>query len=218
MIEEVIGHLAQYIEGIEVEALLAAVPSRVPKPLTDHYSSVVPGRTNPGIATPTGVTPRRPDDGDTMPAMGIGVLSVSSSVLASTNSAALDVDAIRIALHLLAMAVWIGGQVIMMALLPVLREVDGLPTKAAQAFGRVAWPAFAVAVASGIWNIMVVPMADVSTGYNIALGIKLLLVIVAGAATFMHQRATTASMRGATAGIGFLASLIVVVLGAMMAH
>lgn len=136
----------------------------------------------------------------------------------STNSAALDLDAIRIALHLLGMAVWIGGQIVMMALLPVVREVDGMPAKAAQAFGRVAWPAFGLAVVTGVWNILVVPMADVSTGYNAVLGVKVLLVVAAGVATFLHQRATTASMRGATAGIGFLASLVVVVLGTMLAH
>lgn len=150
--------------------------------------------------------------------MGIGVTSTFGSVLASTNSAALDLDAIRIGLHLLGMAVWIGGQIIMMALLPVLREVDGMPAKAAQAFGRVAWPAFGLAIVTGIWNILVIPMGDVSTGYNAVLGIKLLLVVGAGVATFLHQRATTASMRGATAGIGFVASLIVVLLGTMLAH
>ena len=151
--------------------------------------------------------------------MGLGVTSLTTSLFASTNSAALDLDSIRIALHILAVAVWIGGQVLMMALLPLLREAgDGLPTKAAQAFGRVAWPAFGVAVATGIWNIMTVPMADVSSGYNAVLGIKLLLVLIAGVATFMHQRATTASLRGATAGIGFLASIIVVFLGTMLGH
>lgn len=143
----------------------------------------------------------------------------TAALIGSTNSAALDLDAIRITVHLLAMAVWIGGQIIMMALLPVLRSAgDGVPAQAAAAFGRVAWPAFGLAVASGIWNILTVEMASVSTGYNIVLGIKLLLVVLAGAATFMHQRATTASLRGATAGIGFLASLVVVVLGTMLAH
>ena len=153
-----------------------------------------------------------------MPSMDLAAVSSIASTVLSTNSAALDVDAIRIALHLLAMAVWIGGQIIMMALLPVLREVEGMPAKAAQAFGRVAWPAFGLAVATGIWNLLVVPMADVSTGYNMILGLKLLLVVLAGAATFMHQRATTAALRGATAGIGFLASLVVVLLGTMLAH
>ncbi len=153
-----------------------------------------------------------------MPSMDLAAVSSIASTVLSTNSAALDVDAIRIALHLLAMAVWIGGQIIMMALLPILREVEGMPAKAAQAFGRVAWPAFGLAVATGIWNLLSVPMADVSTGYNIILGVKLLLVVLAGAATFMHQRATTPALRGATAGIGFLASLVVVLLGTMLAH
>lgn len=150
--------------------------------------------------------------------MGTGVVSVLGSILGSTNSAAFDLDAIRVGLHLLGMAVWVGGQIIMMALLPVLREVDGMATKAAAAFGRVAWPAFGLAIATGIWNILVIPMGDVSSGYNIILGIKLLLVVIAGMATFAHQRATEPSVRGATAGIGFLASLVVVLLGTMMAH
>jgi putative copper export protein len=148
-----------------------------------------------------------------------GVSSLSGSLVASTNSAGLDVDTVRVGLHLLAMAVWLGGQVVMMALLPVLREAgDGLPARAAQAFGSVAWPAFVVAIATGVWNMFTVPMADVSTGYNIVLSLKLLVVIVAGVATFMHTRASTASMRGATAGIAFLASLITVIMGVMLAH
>ena len=146
------------------------------------------------------------------------VVSGSGSVFASTNSAALDLDAIRVGLHLLAMAVWIGGQIIMMALLPVLREVDGMPAKAARAFGRVAWPAFILSVVTGIWNILTIPMGDVSTGYNAVLGLKLLLVVAAGTATFLHQRATSAALRGATAGLAFVASLIVVLLGTMLAH
>ncbi len=150
--------------------------------------------------------------------MGTGVVSVLGSILGATNSAAFDLDAIRIGLHLLGMAVWIGGQILMMALLPLLREVEGMPAKAALAFGRVAWPAFGLTIATGIWHILTIPMADVSSGYNAVLGVKLLLVVAAGVATFLHQRATTASMRGATAGIGFLASLIVVLLGSMLAH
>ncbi len=153
--------------------------------------------------------------------MGIGHMFTTStpgSILASTNSAALDVDSIRIGLHLLAMAVWIGGQITMMALLPVLREFDGVAPKAARAFSRVAWPAFGLAVVTGIWNILAIPMADVSSGYNAVLGIKLVLVVIAGLATFAHQRTDKASVRGATAGIAFLASLVIVLLGTMLAH
>jgi putative copper export protein len=146
-------------------------------------------------------------------------LLLLTSTVAAVNSAALDVDAIRVGLHLLAMAVWVGGQIIMVALLPVLRSAgEGVPTQAAAAFGRAAWPAYVLAVATGIWNLFAVDLTNASTGYNIVFGIKFLLVIVAGAASFVHQRATSASLRGASAGIGFLASLVVVVLGAMMAH
>lgn len=155
-------------------------------------------------------------------AAGMTILLVTSPAaptVAAINSASFDVDAIRVGLHLLAMAVWVGGQVIMMALLPLLRSAgDSVPKQAAAAFGRAAWPAYILAVATGIWNLFAVDLGNASTGYNIVFGVKFLLVIVAGAAAFMHQRATTASMRGASAGIGFLASVVVVVLGTMMAH
>lgn len=142
-----------------------------------------------------------------------------TSAVAAINSAALDVDAIRVGLHLLAMAVWVGGQIIMMALLPVLRSAgESVPKQAAAAFARAAWPAYVLAMATGIWNLFAVDLTNASTGYNIVFGTKFLLVIVAGAASFVHQRATSTSLRGASAGIAFLASLVVVVLGAMMAH
>jgi len=135
-------------------------------------------------------------------------------------NASLSADTIRIFLHVLAVTVWLGGQIVMLALLPVLRGagVEGLPAKAAQAFQRVAWPAFALAFVTGIWNILAVEMADASSGYNAVFGIKFLLVIVSGAAAWVHSKTDNPAVRGATGGIGFLAALVAMFLGFVMAH
>lgn len=125
----------------------------------------------------------------------------------------------RIVLHLLGVAVWLGGQILMLGLLPVLRSLGGdAPQRAAQGFGRVAWPAFALTVVTGIWNMFAIDVAAVSTGWHVALGIKFMLVIVTGACAFAHQRSTTARMRGITGALGLIATLVALVLGVALSH
>lgn len=130
-----------------------------------------------------------------------------------------DADWIRTVLHVLSVSVWVGGQIVMLGLLPALRTMsEDAPRLAARAFGRVAWPAFAVAVATGIWNILAVDLADATSGYNAVFGIKLLLVVVTGVAAAFHQTAERPAIRGITGGIGFAAALGAFVLGIAMGH
>ena len=57
----------------------------------------------------------------------------------------------------LAAAVWIGGQVTLTALVPVLRRLGAqVPRAAARRFNQIAWPAFAILVITGIGNIIAV--------------------------------------------------------------
>ena len=60
----------------------------------------------------------------------------------------------RLAIHVLAAAVGVGGQFVLGALVPSLRKVapDTTPV-VARAFARIAWPAFGVLVLTGIWNL-----------------------------------------------------------------
>ncbi len=128
-------------------------------------------------------------------------------------------DELRTWLHLSGVAVWFGGQIVMLGLLPALRKLGGdVPKAAAAAYGRVAWPAFGLLVATGIWNILAIDLSDVSTGYNAAFGIKMIAVVVTGFAAWIHQTTVKPAMRGITGGIGFAAAVVAVILGVAMAH
>lgn len=125
-------------------------------------------------------------------------------------------ETVRISIHILAVCVWIGGQLLVAALVPTLREIGhDAPKVVAQRFGQVAWPAFGVAVLTGIWNLLEVPTGQTSE-YHVTLGIKLALVVLSGLAAFVHTRTPSPAVRGATGGIGLIAGLGALVLGVML--
>jgi len=56
-------------------------------------------------------------------------------------------DGIRVSIHVLAAAVWVGGQLTLAGLVPTARGLgEGAARSLAQAFARIQWPAFAVLV------------------------------------------------------------------------
>lgn len=122
-----------------------------------------------------------------------------------------DDATIRIFLHVLGAAVWVGGQITLAGLLPVIRSADEeLRTRIARQFNRVAWPFFAVAVVTGVWNILEADPGDRSTGWNVALLLKLLVVATSGVAAWVHTRAasrTAMALWGAVGGVAALAAL-----------
>lgn len=60
-------------------------------------------------------------------------------------------EELRLFVHLLAATVWVGGQLVLAALVPALRAAGpGVPAAAARAFSRVAWPAFGVLLVTGV--------------------------------------------------------------------
>ncbi len=125
-------------------------------------------------------------------------------------------DTVRLSLHILAVCVWVGGQFVVAAAVPVLREVGADATRlVARRFGQVAWPAFGLAVVTGIWSILTVP-SEQSFEYNVTLGVKLLLVVGSGVAAFVHQQTTSPALRGATGGLGLVSALGALVVGVML--
>ena len=126
-----------------------------------------------------------------------------------------DVDTVRGLLHIVAVCVWGGGQIVVGALVPAVRRShpEALPS-IAKAFGRVAWPFFGLAVVTGIWNMVSLP--DTTAGWNALLGIKMLVVAISGAGAWLHQSTDNAAIRGASAGLALLASIAALVMGVML--
>lgn len=124
-------------------------------------------------------------------------------------------DTVRLFLHVLAATVWVGGQLTLAVLVPVLRRLGGdIPRAAARRFNQVAWPAFAVLIATGVWNIAAV-RSQITGSYEATLVAKLIVVAISGLAAALHARArSTAGLAvfGALTGVSALAALFLGVL------
>ena len=128
-----------------------------------------------------------------------------------------DLDTLRLGLHLLAAAVWVGGQLVLASLLPVLRKAGSDATKAAaRTFARVAWPAFAVLVATGVWNLAEVDFLDAGRDYQATVLVKLLLVAAAAIAVVVHTLGRTRKALAIGGAVGLLASLGAFFLGVLL--
>ena len=87
-------------------------------------------------------------------------------------------DTVRLFLHIVAATIWVGGQLTLAALVPTLRAFGTeAPGAAARRFNQIAWPAFAVLVLTGIWNIAAEADKQSHPGYQATLGIKMALVL-----------------------------------------
>jgi len=124
-------------------------------------------------------------------------------------------DTVRLFLHVLAATVWVGGQLTLAALVPVLRGLGAeVPRAAARRFNQVAWPAFAVLVLTGIWNV-IAERSKISGSYETTLIVKLAVVAVSGVTAALHARARSGAglaVFGALTGISALAALFLGVL------
>jgi putative copper export protein len=126
-------------------------------------------------------------------------------------------DTVRLFLHVLAATIWVGGQLTLAALVPVLRRFgSGALSAAARRFNQVAWTAFGVLIVTGIWNIVAVrSQIDHSASYRTTLIVKLVVVAVSGVAAALHIRSRTPRSRaifGALTGLSALAALFLGVL------
>lgn len=120
---------------------------------------------------------------------------------------------IRLFLHVIAATVWVGGQLTLAGLVPTLRKISPeAPKMVARQFNRIAWPAFAVLVITGLWNVMEVDVGDRSTAYQVTLFVKLVIVALSGVSAFLHTQARTRTglaLWGAVGGACTIAALFV---------
>lgn len=123
-------------------------------------------------------------------------------------------DVVRLFLHVLAATIWVGGQLTLAGLVPGLRALSpDAPRAAARRFNLIAWPAYAVLVVTGIWNIMAVDRTD--SAYIVTLTVKIAIVVLSGVAAALHAVSKSKvglAVWGALTGVSALAALFVGVL------
>lgn len=127
-------------------------------------------------------------------------------------------DTIRLTLHVLAAAIWVGGQLVMAGLVGPTRALGGDASKVlARAFARLAWPAYLVLLATGIWNVSAVHYSSQDSAWKAVLMAKIVVVVLAGVGVFLHQRATSKAQLALWGSVGGLASVAALVMGILLA-
>ena len=129
----------------------------------------------------------------------------------------ISLESIRLFLHITAAAVWVGGQLTLLGLLPVLRGLGpDAPKAAARRFNVIAWSAFAVLFVTGIWNLLAESPGSMGTTWNATLGLKLVMVAATGIAAAVHAGAQSKPAIALGGAVSFVAGLAAVLLGVML--
>jgi len=117
---------------------------------------------------------------------------------------------VRLFLHVLAATVWVGGQLTLAGLVPGLRAISpDAPRTVARRFNLIAWPAFGVLVATGIWNLLAVHVTFTGA-YGVTLMVKLTVVALSGVSAFLHSVSRSKAglaIWGALAGLSAIAAV-----------
>ena len=128
-------------------------------------------------------------------------------------------DSLRIFLHLMAVAVWVGGQIVLAGLVPnVRRTAPEALTPIARGFARVAWPAMGLIVFTGAWGLASQNVAERSSEYMATFGLKMLVVAVAVLATIVHSQGRSTAAKAIGGALGLLGSLAAAWCGILLAH
>jgi putative copper export protein len=134
-----------------------------------------------------------------------------SAQLASTS------DSIRLFLHVIGATIWVGGQLVFAALVPVLKKKDAaLPKLVAHQFNKIAWPAYGLLLITGMWNMASLPK-EVPSNYSAFLGIKMTVVIFSAVAAILHSRAESAKGMAMWGALSGLAAMSATYLGVLLA-
>lgn len=124
-------------------------------------------------------------------------------------------DVTRLFLHVLAATVWVGGQLTLAGLVPGLRNLSpDAPRAAARRFNLIAWPAYAVLVVTGIWNILALDRTD--SEYIVTLGVKIAIVVASGASAALHTMARSRTMLAVWGAITGLSALLALFVGVLL--
>lgn len=124
---------------------------------------------------------------------------------------------LRLFLHVTAATIWVGGQFALAGIVPALRKAAPEATKpVAQAFARLAWPAFAVLVATGMWNVMAIDITDTSSAYQATVLLHIALAAGAGVFVAVHQFGASIAAKAIGGSLGALLSIGALFVGLLL--
>ena len=128
-------------------------------------------------------------------------------------------DSLRTALHLLGVAVWVGGQIVLAGIVPAVRGVSRDATLLmARGFARLAWPSLLLVVFTGVWAFADIDPAERGSAYSTTFGIKMLLVAVTAGSAVVHSQGTSKAAKALGGALGLVSALAAAYLGVLMAH
>ncbi|MEI7860034.1 MAG: hypothetical protein WCI26_09425 [Acidimicrobiales bacterium] len=131
---------------------------------------------------------------------------------------ALNADVVRLFLHMLAASIWVGGQFVMLGVLEPARKIGSLAMyRLCKMLAWLSWPALAVLVVTGIWNIMMFNGEPKSTAWTVVLWAKVGLVILAGLSAWLHGKIAVKWETETLAAVGTVSSVLALIFGVMLA-
>lgn len=124
---------------------------------------------------------------------------------------------LRLFLHVMAAAVWVGGQIVVATMVPSIRRQHPQAMKAvAGGFARAAWPAFVVVTLTGMWSLMEVDLTSASSAYQVTVLLKVGVAIAAGVAAAVHSSGSSKVAIAVGGALGALLSVFAVFLGILL--
>lgn len=123
----------------------------------------------------------------------------------------------RLTIHVLAATIWVGGQFLLAGAVGPLRRVsDDAVTAAARTFSRLAWPAFAVLILTGVWNLMAMHLARASIERQVTVFVKIAVALLSGVGAAIHQLGTSKPALAIGGALGALGSVAALFLGILI--
>ncbi len=100
----------------------------------------------------------------------------------------ISLTTIRMFVHVLAATVWVGGQLVMMGLVPAARSISPeAPRLLAKRFGRFSWSALLIVTFTGIWNAFSIDFAEAPASYRTKFGLKMACYLLTGIGAAVHS-------------------------------
>lgn len=127
-----------------------------------------------------------------------------------------SLSTLRLFLHVLAATIWVGGQLTLAGLVPVLRRLSPeAPRLAARTFATIAWSAYAVLVVTGVWNVLAVH-DELHGRLGTTLVVKIVVVAISGVSAALHGASHSRTGLAVWGALTALSAMAALLLGVML--